>query len=213
MNHCSQEKDKLRAEPSPGSRPRRRRVEPLPSRLELERKERAAPPSARSARRRHCSSPCPWSLEKLPRWRISPAACGHGFTLLSSKNCPQPLAEVTKSTERRPSMDRWSGRTCFCLRLRNSWQRTKPSGNCSSGSDSTHSLQLYGVHPEVQVSRICCGLSHFAPHTRCITQLPSGAHAVATKKPILSSTQTLIFHTEQPRLSLSWRQCLESLSL
>ncbi|XP_058425189.1 RCC1-like G exchanging factor-like protein isoform X3 [Diceros bicornis minor] len=38
-------------------------------------------------------------------------------------------------------------RTCLCLGLWDSWERTKPSGNCSSRNDSTHSLRLDGVQP------------------------------------------------------------------
>ncbi|XP_044904143.1 RCC1-like G exchanging factor-like protein isoform X4 [Felis catus] len=38
-------------------------------------------------------------------------------------------------------------RTCFCLGLRNSWERTKPRGNCTSRNDSTHPLWPDGVQP------------------------------------------------------------------
>lgn len=42
------------------------------------------------------------------------------------------------------------------------WERTTPSGNCSSRRDSIHSLWLDGVQPRSPGLRIRCGLSHSA---------------------------------------------------
>ncbi|XP_075851503.1 RCC1-like G exchanging factor-like protein isoform X2 [Microcebus murinus] len=102
-------------------------------------------------------SPIPLPLDRPQETQVLQVSCGraHSLVLTDSEGGERaPVPTLLRSGQGAAGcMWRYRlccaqrGRTCFCLGIWNSWERTKPSGNCSSRNDSTHPLWLDGVQP------------------------------------------------------------------